>query len=154
MTHLSGGCQCGEIRYAVTGEPRLVYTCHCSDCQRVTGSAFSLGFVVGIDEFELARGGLKPLARTASSGRVRKRWVCPVCCTWVCSGDAGPGSPSEEEIRTVRAGTLDDTSWLHPTLHIWTRSAQSWFTLPEDGHCFETQPEDIYGFYAAGGRLR
>jgi hypothetical protein len=42
----TGGCQCGRIRYEITEEPQSVVTCHCLDCQRLTGSAFSLGIVV------------------------------------------------------------------------------------------------------------
>ena len=40
----------------------------------------------------------------------------------------------------VRGGTLDDTSWLRPTRHVWTRSKQAWITLPEGDEVFETQP--------------
>ena len=43
----------------------------------------------------------------------------------------------------VRAGTLDDTSWLRPTAHFWTRSAQPWVVVPEEDQRFETQPEDL-----------
>ena len=43
-------------------------------------------------------------------------------------------------MRRVRAGTLDDTSWLRPTMHFWARSKQSWITLPEGDQIFETQP--------------
>jgi hypothetical protein len=46
----------------------------------------------------------------------------------------------------VRAGTLDDTFWLRPTAHFWTRSAQPWVVLPPDGQRFETQPADTMGF--------
>jgi hypothetical protein len=42
----TGGCQCGTIRYEITQEPQSAVTCHCLDCQRLTGSAFSLGIVV------------------------------------------------------------------------------------------------------------
>jgi hypothetical protein len=45
-------------------------------------------------------------------------------------------------LRRVRAGTLDDTSWLHPTAHFSTRSKQPWITLPEGCRSFETQPDD------------
>jgi hypothetical protein len=48
--------------------------------------------------------------------------------------------------RGVRAGTLDDTFWLRPTAHFWTRSAQPWVVLPPDGQRFETQPADTMGF--------
>jgi hypothetical protein len=49
----TGGCQCGKIRYEITEESREVNTCHCLDCQRLTGSAFSLGIVVPEKGFRL-----------------------------------------------------------------------------------------------------
>src|SRR5882762_6066129 len=50
----TGGCQCGKIRYELTEAPQLVYTCHCTDCQRLTSSAFSLGIVVAEAGFRLS----------------------------------------------------------------------------------------------------
>ena len=50
----TGGCQCGKLRYEITAEPQLVYTCHCTDCQRLTSSAFSLGIVVAESAFRLS----------------------------------------------------------------------------------------------------
>ena len=51
-------------------------------------------------------------------------------------------SANRDAVR-VRAGTLDDASWLRPTVHFWTRSAQRWVVLPEEDQRFETQPEDL-----------
>jgi len=42
----TGACLCGKIRYEIAGPPRVVYTCHCVDCQRLTSSAFSMAIVV------------------------------------------------------------------------------------------------------------
>jgi hypothetical protein len=42
----------------------------------------------------------------------------------------------------VRAGTLDDTSWLRPTRHIWTRSKQPWVIFAEGDETFEGEPPD------------
>ena len=80
----TGGCQCGKVRYEITEEPELVYTCHCLDCQRLTSTAFSLGIVVTEKGFRLM--GLEPrqLQRTADSGRVNIRLVCPECGSWIC----------------------------------------------------------------------
>ena len=80
----SGGCQCGKVRYAITEEPQLIYTCHCLDCPRLTSSAFSLAIVVPENGFRLM--GVEPrrLQRTADSGRVNTRLVCPECGSWVC----------------------------------------------------------------------
>jgi len=129
----TGGCQCGEIRYEITEEPTMVYTCHCTDCQRLTSSAFSLGVVVPEHAFRMTGAEPRSLQRKADSGRVNTRLVCPSCGSWVV------GTPRDGVIR-VRAGTLDDTSWLRPTRHIWTRSKQPWVTLPEGDEVFEAQP--------------
>jgi hypothetical protein len=129
----TGGCHCGAIRFEITEAPQLVYTCHCTDCQRLTSSAFSLGLVVSDKAFRLTGVEPRPLQRTAESGRVNIRLVCPECGTRVC-GVARDG------VVRVRAGTLDDTSWLRPTRHIWTRSKQPWITLPAGDQVFEAQP--------------
>ena len=57
------------------------------------------------------------IQRVADSGRTVTRLVCPECGSWICNAARPDG-------RRVRAGTLDDTSWLRPTLHFWTRSKQ------------------------------
>jgi hypothetical protein len=131
----TGGCLCGKIRYEISDVPQLIYTCHCTDCQRLTGSAFSIAIAVSDRAFHLM--GVEPrlLHATADSGRVKTRWVCPECGCWICGA-----SSSDEGLRRVRSGTLDDTSWLRPTVHFWTRSKQPWIALPEGDQIFETQP--------------
>src|SRR5262245_49895130 len=47
----TGGCQCGSIRYEITEAPQLVYTCHCTDCQPMTSSAFSMGVALPANAF-------------------------------------------------------------------------------------------------------
>src|SRR5215472_2029562 len=73
----TGGCQCGAVRYEITQAPIIVYTCHCTDCQRMTSSAFSLGCVLPDGAFRLVQGEPKGVKRTTGSGRVSTRWVCP-----------------------------------------------------------------------------
>ena len=58
--------------------------------------------------------------------------VCPECGSWIC------GLPRDGVVR-VRGGTLDDTSGLRPTLHLWTRRKQPWVVLPEGDEVFEGQ---------------
>src|SRR5246127_4280213 len=125
----TGGCQCGKIRYEITEGPQLVYTCHCLDCQRLTSSAFSLGMVVPEKGYRLM--GVEPrrLQRTPDSGCVNHRRVCPECGSWVY------GMP-RDGVGRVRGGTLDDTSWLRPTRHIWVRGKQPGGKLPEGDELF------------------
>ena len=106
---------------------------HCTACQRLTGSAFSMGLVVAETAFRLSGVEPKPLQRVADSGRVNTRLVCPECGSSIC------GLPRDGVVR-IRAGSLDDTSWLRPTRHIWTRSKQPWITFAAGDEIFEAQP--------------
>jgi hypothetical protein len=129
----TGGCLCGKIRYEISDAPRLVYTCHCTECQHLTSSAFSIALAIA--GFRLTGDEPQPLESIADSGRVKIRWVCPECGCWLFS----TGKPGDGLYR-VRGGTLDDTSRLRPTMHFWTRSKQPWITLPGGDQTFETQP--------------
>jgi hypothetical protein len=126
----TGGCQCGKVRYEITEAPQLVYTCHCKDCQRLSGSAFRIGIVVPENGFRLS--GIEPRRRhrTADSGRTMTLLVCPECACSICS-------PPTNGVARLLAGTLDDTSWVRPSLHVWTRSKQPWVILPEGDQIFE-----------------
>lgn len=77
----------------------------------------------------------RALQRMPDSGRLNTRFVCPECACWVYSLPRGG-------VIRVRAGTLDDTSWLRPTRHIWTRSKQPWVTFGDDDETFEGQPPE------------
>jgi hypothetical protein len=72
-------------------------------------------------------------------GRVKTRWVCPHCGICLCGG-VKIGTEPPGYARIVRGGTLDDTSWLKPTTHFYTRSKQPWVILPEGATIYETQP--------------
>jgi hypothetical protein len=136
----TGGCQCGALRYEITQIPQLTYACHCTDCQRMTSSAFSMAIVLPVGSFHLLAGEPQAVQRTADSGRALTLWICPKCGSWICAG------PSVSAVRNVRAGTLDDTSSLRPTVHFWTRSKQPWVMLPDNSESFETQPADMAAF--------
>lgn len=69
---------CGATRYEITQEPIHVYTCHCTDCQWATVSAFSIGVAVPGEAFRLTGKELKPApGGITDDGRVKTRWVCP-----------------------------------------------------------------------------
>jgi hypothetical protein len=80
----TGGCQCGALRYEITQAPIMVYTCHCTDCQRMTSSAFSLGCVLPDGVFRLVQGEPKGVQRT--TGRrirsPRRSQSAPIPSAW------------------------------------------------------------------------
>jgi hypothetical protein len=120
---IEGGCLCGKVHYSADAEPILVGVCHCKNCQKQAGTAFSI--VVAIPKAGLAvQGAPKTFDDRGGSGKAVYRRFCSDC-----------GSPilSEAEIMPdvafIKAGTLDDTSWLKPTMEIFCDNAQPWVKL-------------------------
>ena len=130
-----GGCQCGTIRYEVVGDPLMVVVCHCSDCQRQSGSAFGMSFIVARESFRLLHGKVKTFTRKADSGRAATSTFCPECGTQIYQ------EPDFlKDMVSVKPGTLDDTSFLRPTLQTWVGRKHAWVSLPADIPTFERQP--------------
>ncbi len=124
---ITGGCQCGTIRYEVDGEPRQVVACHCTDCQRQSGSAFGMTMVVDEAAFRVTEGESKTFASTSATGRAKLGAFCPDCGTRIYhKPEWRRGTIS------VKPGTLDDTSWLRPQVHLWTSRKQGWVTTASD----------------------
>ncbi len=72
----TGGCICGAVRYEITEAPTSVYTCHCTDCQQASVSAFLVGIAVPGAAFSLSGKELKPApGGVTASGRVKTRWI-------------------------------------------------------------------------------
>ena len=137
---LTGRCLCGTISYEISEAPVAAYVCHCRDCQTGTGSAFSVAVLVPDRAFRSTGGEARSVfGGVALSGRVKQRRVCPDCGTWVF-GDPRRRGTGTALTRAVRAGTLDDTSWVRPTHHLFTRNAQPWFVIPAGVEAYDTQP--------------
>ena len=130
-----GGCQCGSIRYRLIGEPIELSVCHCTECQRQSGSAFGMSLDVRSDEFVLLSGELRDFVRTAESGNRLRCSFCPQCGTRIHHQTTDAVS-----VLSVKPGTLDDTSWLVPRLHVWTRSRHGWVLVPGDVESYEQEP--------------
>ncbi|MBI3435158.1 MAG: GFA family protein [Proteobacteria bacterium] len=141
---LTGTCQCGSIRYEIRGEPLSVYACHCTECQRQSAGAFALSMPVARDAVVVLSGKPKSWRRTTESGRVIQCIFCPQCGVRLFHNPE-----SNPDISVVKPGTLDETGWLFPVGHIWTRSAQPWFKIPLDAICYEGQPPDLTKLTAA-----
>ncbi|MFT4014840.1 MAG: GFA family protein [Paracoccus sp. (in: a-proteobacteria)] len=132
-----GGCECGAIRYTISAAPIVVYACHCTICQTQSGSAFGMAMRIPAESFSLTKGTLKTFRRTADSGQVFTNSFCPDCGTRIQhQTDRSPGQIS------LKPGTLDDTSWLNPSHHVFLRSAQKWVVIPEGAQGFKTVPAD------------
>jgi hypothetical protein len=134
MSKIAGGCLCGKIRYSAEAEPVLTAVCHCKNCQKQTGTSFSV--IIGVPTAALSvKGALKTFDDTGDSGKPVHRNFCPDCGSPITSiVDARPG------MSFIKAGTLDDASWLKPTVEVWCGSAQPWVSLAGDRQKFAKTP--------------
>jgi hypothetical protein len=121
-----GGCTCRAVRYRMTSRPLFVHCCHCTWCQRETGTAFALNAMIEADRVELLAGQPEAVHTPSNSGKGQKIWRCPTCRIAVWSNYAGAG----DAVRFVRVGTLDEPDRLPPDIHIFTASKQPWIVIP------------------------
>jgi hypothetical protein len=136
MTNIVGGCLCGAVRYESEAEPVLTAVCHCRDCQKQTSSAFSVLVVLPKDSLRTEGGALASVQTVGEDTGLRTtRRFCPECGSAIVS--AVGATP---ELEWLKAGTLDDTSWLRPQMHIWVSSAQPWVSLDGDIPAYERNP--------------
>ena len=148
---LVGGCQCGGLRYEITQPPMMVYNCHCTNCQRIGGGAFSTPVTVLESSFAFTKGEPRVFEWTSDAGNRRYGWFCGDCGCRIAHGQIPAAG-----FLSVRGGTLDDTSWIEPVGDIWVRSAQPWATASSDRLRSEKQPGDYAPFierFRAQGRF-
>lgn len=120
MSAQEGGCLCGNVRYEMTADPVATVVCHCTHCQKSTGTSFSLAVLVPNDGVTV-EGRLKTFHDKGESGQEILRQFCPECGSPVTTLAASlPG------MTIIKAGTFDDTSWLSPSVEIYCESAESW----------------------------
>jgi hypothetical protein len=124
--YFDGGCTCRQVRYRLTSKPLFVHCCHCSWCQRETGSAFALNAMIEADRVQLLQGEVEVIETPSQSGKGQRISRCPTCKIAVWSNYAGAG----DAVRFVRVGTLDDPTCLPPDIHIFTATKQPWVVLP------------------------
>jgi hypothetical protein len=119
---ITGRCLCGAVSYRVDAEPVVQAVCHCTDCQRQTGNPFSV--IVGVPRaaFEVEGDTLAAYATTGTDhGGETRRSFCSACGSPVFSIAA-----VMPDVAFIKAGSLDDASWLKPAAEAWTTSAQPW----------------------------
>jgi hypothetical protein len=121
-----GGCTCRHIRYRMTTKPLFVHCCHCTWCQRETGSAFALKAMIESDRVRLLHGEVEVVDTPSNSGRGQRISRCPRCRIAVWSNYAGGG----DAVRFVLVGTLDAPDRCPPDIHIFTSTKQPWVVLP------------------------
>lgn len=125
-----GACRCGKVRFTVEGDPLATMACHCTGCQRMTASAFSLSSLYDSDRFSVTQGdpvlgGLKGATR---------HYFCPDCLSWMFTRPEGM-----DALVNVRATLLDNAATYRPFVETFTSEKLPWATTGA-AHSFETFP--------------
>jgi hypothetical protein len=122
---VTGGCHCGNIAYDAEVDPATVRVCHCTDCQRLTGTVFRASITSLPGTFALKSGTPKVYIKTAESGNKRAHAFCPECGTPIYSAPLEPNPSSY----SLRVGGIDQRAeFAPPVRQSWCRSALPWAT--------------------------
>jgi len=121
---ITGGCACSAVRYTSTKtKPIFEVKCHCTQCQKATGSAFAAIMVLPKADITV-EGDLTFHSYTAPNGNVVSHGFCPICGSPVHNKNTG-----YPDNIYIQAGSLDDTSQFNPVKAIFTDEAAHWDNL-------------------------
>lgn len=133
---ITGGCLCGNVRYSVDADPVVQGACHCKDCQRQTGSPFTVFVGVPRDAFTVEGDTLSSYTTVGEDhGGDTERNFCSNCGAPVFSF-----SPLVPQLALLKGGSLDDASWIEPGMELFTDSAQPWAPRLEAAASFQRGP--------------
>ena len=129
---LTGGCQCGAVRYEAAGEPFYHGLCHCNDCRKSAGAPAVGWIAFPTDNVRVTQGELREYA-SSEHGR---RQFCPTCGTGILyfNAEVLPG------IADIQSATLDNAGEVAPQVHVQTAERLPWMAHLGDMPEFERYP--------------
>jgi hypothetical protein len=135
MTMRTAACHCGQLRLGCDGDPKKISLCHCLDCQRRTGSAFSVAVFYERSQVRVESGTPASFARPSASGFPVTFHFCGCC------GSNVYWEPARlPELIGVAIGAFADPGFPCPEQSVWTRDKHGWIDLPEGMTRFEVNP--------------
>ena len=129
----TGQCACKEVVYELKREPMFVNCCHCTWCQRESGSAFALNALIESSNVKLIKGKLEIIDTPSNSGQGQRYFRCAKCKVALWSEYNGAG----DKIKFIRAGTLTNANAIKPNAHIFTSTKLDWVKLDDNIPQFE-----------------
>ncbi len=140
MTHRTASCHCGDLTLRCDGAPRKISLCHCLQCQRRTGSLFSVAVFYDREQVSIERGTTASFVRESASGLPVTFRFCPGC------GSNLFWEPARmPRLIGVAAGAFADPDFPMPDQAVWTKEGHHWIDLPEGIAAFEENPVPLGG---------
>lgn len=128
---MEGRCTCGAVRYRLTDRPLVVHCCHCTWCQRESGSAFAVNAMIETARLQVT-GEVEEVTLPSASGKGQIVARCPACHVALYSHYAGSGRLTA----FVRVGTMDNPGGCPPDVHVFTETRLPWVVLPAEARAF------------------
>lgn len=127
----AGGCRCGQVRIEIRARPLLAMACHCTGCQRMSASAYSLSAAIPTPAFAVTQG--EPVIGGLHGAA--QHYFCPRCMSWMFTRP-----DSIDFFVNLRVTMLDDPSGYSPFVETWTSEKLPWATTPAV-HSYARLPE-------------
>ncbi len=124
---LTGGCLCGGVRFEVTEPPLVALYCHCTRCQRRSGSAASANARIAPGSLKVTAGEQLVKSYNAGDGAFKKAF-CSECGSALWSEH-----PENPDFRAVRLGAFDSDPGIRPSFRQFVAYAAPWEPIPDDG---------------------
>lgn len=135
MTERSARCHCGQLAVICRGEPRRISMCHCRDCQRRTGSPFSVAVFYERAQVRIGDGAAGTFERESASGHPVRFHFCRRCGSNVYWEAA-----RMPDLLGVAAGAFADPDFPMPQQSVWTADKHAWIVLPAEMATFDANP--------------
>lgn len=119
--NVTGGCHCGNIRFEAEVDPAAVSICHCTDCQRLSGSPYRASVRAAADKVRFSGGEPAAYLKTADSGNRRVQTFRALCGSPLYAT-----SETDRSTLNLRLGAIDQRAALAPKRRIWRKSALPW----------------------------
>lgn len=132
---IDGGCHCGKISYQAEADPEKVLICHCSDCQKLSGTSFRTVLPVHQDNISFSGDTPKEYIKIGSSGAKRAQGFCGDCGSALYATSVG----DQPRVYGMRVGTMTQAADLAPKTQKFKRDAMGWLGSINDLPGTETQ---------------
>ena len=133
---IEGACQCGQLTYQLFDKPKAVWACHCTECQKLSTSAFSVTAIISATAIKFS-GKLNEWSRTADSGNKNNAKFCPNCGNRVYHYNPEDSETVKLKLKPVN---LKDHGIFEPSVHVWVGEKLNWTQIPAGVEVFEKQP--------------
>ena len=124
---VKANCQCGRVSYELNREPLGVFACHCTECQKLATTPFSVTALCLAEDIQFF-GEMKEWRRSSESGNINAAKFCPNCGNRIFHYN--PDDPTKIKLK-LKPVDSESACIFEPTTHLWVSEKVEWVEIPE-----------------------